>query len=198
MWKQHGKETCETGAKHVLNSWKLNLLQEIFFMQIQLNSIRQLIGMKQYGSSPYCILHSSVLQYIVILQYVYDQTLLKIILRECLVHNYTCSMQLINVESQGQALIITFMYQFVILIFNLLKPTQYLAHTYNSTAIYCNILQYAIYRYSPLVILYCIAVVLLVLVVWLVMLVLVVWQVLMVLVVWLILLLCKCTIAVYY
>ena len=160
MWKQHGKETCETGAKHVLNSWKLNLLQEIFFMQIQLNSIRQLIGMKQYGSSPYCILHSSVLQYIVILQYVYDQTLLKIILRECLVHNYTCSMQLINVESQGQALIITFMYQFVILIFNLLKPTQYLAHTYNSTAIYCNILQYiAICNISILsighIVLYC-------------------------------------------
>ena len=44
------------------------------------------------------------------------------------------------------------MHLFVILFFNLLQTTQYLA-------IYCNILQYAIYRYSLLAILYCIAVV---------------------------------------
>ena len=49
-------------------------------------------------------------------------------------------------------LIKTFMHLFVIIFFSLLKTTQYLA-------IYCNILQYAIYRYSLLAISYCIAVV---------------------------------------
>ena len=83
---------------------------------------------------------------------IHDQTLLKTISWERLVHNYTFSMQLIKAESQRQALIITFMHLFVILFFNLLQTTQYLA-------IYCNILQYTIYRYSLLAILYCIVVV---------------------------------------
>ena len=54
------------------------------------------------------------------------------------------------------------MHLFVILFFNLLKTTQYLAHTYikHTLAIailqYSNILQYAIYRYSLSAILYCI------------------------------------------
>ena len=66
---------------------------------------------------------------------IHDQTLLKTISWERLVHNYTFSMQLIKAESQRQALIITFMHLFVILFFNLLQTTHYLA-------IYCNILQY--------------------------------------------------------
>ena len=48
------------------------------------------------------------------------------------------------------------MHLFVILFFNLPKTTQYLAQY---LAIYCNILQYAIYRYSLLAILCCIVVV---------------------------------------
>ena len=76
---------------------------------------------------------------------IHDQTLLKTISWERLVHNYTFSMQLIKAESQRQPLIITFMHLFVILFFNLLQTTQYLA-------IYCNILQYIDILYWP----YCI------------------------------------------
>ena len=33
------------------------------------NQVNTVLGVKQYGSSPYCILPSNVLQYIAILQY---------------------------------------------------------------------------------------------------------------------------------
>ena len=70
----------------------------------------------------------------------------------CCVHqnNYTCFMYLITAESQRQVLIITFIHLFVISFFNLLKTTQYLAHTYNSIAI-CNILIFSIGH----IVLYC-------------------------------------------
>ena len=63
-------------------------------------------------------------------------------------------------ESQREVLIITFMHLFVILFFNLLKTTRYLAHTcMKNSNIMQYILQYETYRYSLLAILYCIAVV---------------------------------------
>ena len=58
-----------------------------------------------------------------------------------------------NRQSETSAYYITFMHLFVILFFNLLKTAQYLAHSYNSIAIYCN-MQY-IDILSILAILYC-------------------------------------------
>ena len=103
------------------------------------------LGVKQYGSSLYCILPSSVLQYIA------DFVKNHFMGTSCTqLHMFYVANKSRESETSAYYNLYAFVCHFIFQ--SATQTTQYLA-------IYCNILQYAIYQYSLLAILYCIAIV---------------------------------------